>query len=109
MADDEQDASIDQLLRRCFRFLNAAGIVSADKPDGVGEHATALVEVFDRQLDGGPMARPRGGERSGERGDKADPDLLRGTSSIDGQIQHDGEQEAWGSAHGSHLLAAAKD
>ena len=35
-----EDAGIDQLLRRCFRFLNAAGIVSADKLDGVGEHPT---------------------------------------------------------------------
>jgi hypothetical protein len=75
----------------------------------VGEHAAALVEVFDRQLNGGPVARPGGGERPGERGGKADSDLLRGASSVDGQDHHDGEQEAWAVAHGSHLLAAAKD
>jgi hypothetical protein len=109
MADDEHDAGIDELLRRRLGLPGTACIIRANQADRATERAPARVEVADRKLCGGPVTRAGHGEGAGKRHGEPDPDLLRGTSPIDGQHHRDGEQEAWAPGHGSHLLSASKD
>jgi hypothetical protein len=77
VADHEEDAGFDQPPRRHLSLPDAAGVVGANQPDETCEYPTAPVEVRDRQLEGGPVARAGGGKGSGEWGGEADPDLLR--------------------------------